>query len=180
MSVTRFVDTLVGAAAKPRSAGYKIGVAIGGALLFLAGVPALLFLAGVAIEKHLLVDSWRWLEKAFSFVCLGIGLGFMTWSVLTQFIVGKGTPVPIAPPQRLIVTGPYRLCRNPMALGTSVYYLGLGVFFGSLSTGVLMFLLALIILTCYHKLIEERELLRRFGAEYEAYRTKTPFLLPRL
>lgn len=34
--------------------------------------------------------------------------------------------------------------------------------------------------TCYHKFVEEKELLLRFGPEYEEYKARTPFLLPKM
>jgi protein-S-isoprenylcysteine O-methyltransferase Ste14 len=60
-----------------------------------------------------------------------------------------------------------------------IMYFGMGAVADSTITGVTMFGLALILGTLYHRLIEEKELKRRFGAEYEEYRRRTPFLLPR-
>jgi protein-S-isoprenylcysteine O-methyltransferase Ste14 len=38
----------------------------------------------------------------------------------------------------------------------------------------------LILFPFYHRFIEEKELLKRFGTDYEDYRNTTPFLFPRL
>jgi protein-S-isoprenylcysteine O-methyltransferase Ste14 len=48
--------------------------------------------------------------------------------------IGQGTPAPMMPTRRLLVTGPYHLCRNPMVLGTIIAYLGVVVLTGSLSS----------------------------------------------
>jgi protein-S-isoprenylcysteine O-methyltransferase Ste14 len=37
----------------------------------------------------------------------------------------------------------------------------------------------LIIGSFYHKAVEEKELLARFGKEYEDYKARTPFLVPK-
>ncbi len=78
------------------------------------------------------------------------------------------------------MAGPYALCRNPLQLGVILYYLGLGTYVGSLKIGLTMFFLGLILGSSYHKFVEEKELQLRFGEEYEEYRKKTPFLIPKL
>jgi protein-S-isoprenylcysteine O-methyltransferase Ste14 len=98
---------------------------------------------------------------------------------VSQVKTGKGTPVPIAPTQKLIIDGPYRKRRNPMLLGAIIYCLGLGTILGSITMGLIISCLILIFGTCYSKFIEERELWIRFGQEYEEYKEKTPFLVPR-
>jgi len=180
MLLGKYLDALQRAAAKVRSPGYKTTAILLGTAVFFLVVPFLLFLAGHAIEKHLIAPRARLLETIFAFVCVIVGVAFAGWAVFTQVRVGKGTPVPIAPPQKLIVTGPYRLCRNPIQLGANLYYLGVGTYFGSLGIGVLMFILGLILGSLYHRFVEEKELSRKFGAEYEEYKRKTPFLIPKL
>ena len=91
--------------------------------------------------------------------------------------MGRGTPAPIAPTQKLIVDGPYRKRRNPMLLGATIYCLGVGTILESITIGLIMSFLVLTLGTCYGKFIEEKELRIRFGQEYEEYKEKTPFLI---
>lgn len=44
------------------------------------------------------------------------GLFLCLWTVIL-FLGAKGTPVPINPPPKVITTGPYAYCRNPMLTG---------------------------------------------------------------
>jgi protein-S-isoprenylcysteine O-methyltransferase Ste14 len=179
MVFKKYVNRLVEAARKERSVGYRIVIGLAGAVAFVVFVPAVLFVASYGLEKYLLAERARFLELGVGAVTAIAGLVFMAWSVLTFVSIGKGTAVPIAPPRKLIVSGPYKYCRNPMILGAMLYYLGVGTYFGSLRMGIVMFLLSLIIGSCYIKLIEEKELQLKFGAEYEEYRTRTSFLLPK-
>lgn len=100
------------------------------------------------------------------------------WTIVVQFSIGRGTPVPLMATQELVVDGPYRFCRNPMVLGAVVMYLGLAVSIGSLSA-VGLVVLPTIWLLAYVKRWEEPELEARFGEAYRLYRQHTPFLLPR-
>lgn len=93
--------------------------------------------------------------------------------------IGKGTPIPLMATQKLVITGPYTYCRNPMTLGTAFFYLGVAIWIGSLSAFGLGLIYPVGILI-YIKLIEEKELEERFGSEYLEYKRKTPFLIPRL
>jgi protein-S-isoprenylcysteine O-methyltransferase Ste14 len=104
---------------------------------------------------------------------------FGAWAVHRQFTLGRGTPVPVMATQVLVVVPPYTYCRNPMALGAIGMYLGVAVMAGS--PGALLVVLALAgLLLAYIRSVEEREMVARFGAEYRAYRQRTPFLVPRL
>jgi len=66
-----------------------------------------------------------------------------------------------------------------MALGVILYYLGLELAIGSVSMLALASLFAggLVV---YVKRSEETELQRRFGERYLEYRSRTPFLVPKL
>ena len=107
------------------------------------------------------------------------GWPFALWSIYVQFTRGRGTPVPVMATQKLIIRPPYSYCRNPMALGTIMAYLGLSVIAGSLGAALVVALGAVALLT-YIRLVEEKEMVARFGEAYLAYRRRVPFIIPRL
>ena len=133
------------------------------------------------------IDQWFQLPKfRYGLINLLMGLLFMVtgwlfanWTVRIQFTIGKGTPMPLMATQKLIVKGPYLYCRNPMTLGTDLFYLGVAIWLGSLSAIGLGLVYPVGILI-YIKLIEEKELEERFGSEYLDYKKRTPFLIPHL
>ncbi len=176
----KYLDALVQASMKNRPLGRKIIAIILGGFTFLIVIPFLLFLAGYALERFVSPGDWRLAQIAFSLAAICVGLVMVGWTTLTQLNIGGGTPVPLVPTQKLIVSGPYKLCRNPIQLGAMLYYLGIGMLFGSVKDGVVMLILSFTLGTCYHKFVEEKELLLRFGPEYEEYKSKTPFLLPKM
>jgi protein-S-isoprenylcysteine O-methyltransferase Ste14 len=108
-----------------------------------------------------------------------LGWLFANWAVRVQFSAGKGTPIPLVATQKLIVKKPYHYCRNPMTLGTAVFYVGVAIWLGSISAVGLGLVYPVGILI-YIKLIEERELQERFGSQYLEYKERTPFLIPHL
>jgi len=79
--------------------------------------------------------------------------------------MGKGTPFPLVPTKKLVVSGPYAYCRNPIMLGSIFYYYGLVILFQTIS-GIIIVTLFQIFHAIYIKLIEEKELEIRFGKEY--------------
>jgi protein-S-isoprenylcysteine O-methyltransferase Ste14 len=92
---------------------------------------------------------------------------------------GHGTPAPIAPPQHLVVTGPFRYVRNPGYIAVVGIVAGEALVLGS--SAVLSY--AGILAIGFHLFVvlyEEPNLRRRFGAEYEQYRRDVPRWLPRL
>jgi len=109
---------------------------------------------------------------------LAIGIAFMLWATWAQWSVGKGTPVPAVPTQKLVVTGPYRYCRNPMLFGLALYYSGLALLASSFS-GVALTALIVALFVLYVRLVEEKELEMRFGEKYLRYKERTPFIIPR-
>jgi protein-S-isoprenylcysteine O-methyltransferase Ste14 len=156
-------------------------------LLIIAGIFFLGILPGA------LVYFSRWLDHQFEmphlaygavnvipgcvFMVAGILLGW--WANYVQFTIGRGTPVPIMATQQLIIQKPYNYCRNPMALGAIVAYLGVAILIGSISAVVLV-LIGTVLLLVYIKFLEEKEMELRFGDAYREYREQTPFIIPRL
>lgn len=176
----RIVNYLLKFHLKQNSRGYKIISLLFGMLFFLVILPAIFIFIGFFINNYLHVNLDRNIELAISVVSLVMGLAVMLWTTFFQWRIGEGVPTPNAPTQHLIVSGPYKICRNPIELGAIFYYLGIGTMIDGILTGVICFLLGLVIGSAYHKIIEEQELEKRFGDEYREYKKKTPFLFPRL
>jgi protein-S-isoprenylcysteine O-methyltransferase Ste14 len=96
-----------------------------------------------------------------------------------QFAKAGGTPIPIAPTPRLVVTGFNRYVRNPMYLGLLTVIIGQALLFGQFS--LLLYAGAGWIVTAsFVHWYEEPTLARQFGAEYEGYRRAVPAWWPRL
>jgi protein-S-isoprenylcysteine O-methyltransferase Ste14 len=81
------------------------------------------------------------------------------------------TPNPRRPTARLVTGGPYRVTRNPMYVGFTLWYLAASSWANALWPVVL---LPLVLLVLQRGVIarEETYLQRRFGREYDEYRTR--------
>ncbi len=107
-----------------------------------------------------------------------LGLIWLGWAALTRLQVARAASTSTPSSRRLVMGGPYRYARNPVALGAPLYALGFGTLFASLGAGLFAGLVTLVLFAAYHKLIEERLLEARFGDTYRRYRERTPFLIP--
>jgi protein-S-isoprenylcysteine O-methyltransferase Ste14 len=92
---------------------------------------------------------------------------------------GKGTPLPLDPPKKLVVEGPYRIVRNPMYWGVGSVVLGEAAIFHSVALAELAaaFAVGVILFVLF---IEEPALKQKFGAEYEEYCRQVPRWIPRV
>jgi protein-S-isoprenylcysteine O-methyltransferase Ste14 len=145
------------------------------ASLFLMVLPICFWILSTFIDNFL---NAPYLSIGYlSLLLIFPGLLFSVWSCVAIFKIGRGTPAPLMPTQRLVVEGPYAYSRNPMTLGIMLFYLGLGLWVGSPSFIGLASLFIISVLA-YVKLVEEKELEERFGQEYVEYKRKTPFLFP--
>ena len=109
----------------------------------------------------------------------GLGLYMVVW-VSTVFVrQGKGTPIPIDPPTRFVITGLYRYVRNPMYVGALLIVLAEAVYFGS----PWLVLYAVGLWAALHTALvvfEEPQLKKRFGADYEQYLKAVPRWIPKM
>lgn len=93
--------------------------------------------------------------------------------------VGKGTPVPIEPPKKLVYVGLYKFVRNPMYLAIFTDILGGFFIFGHLLL-LIYALFFLLVIHVYTVMIEEPKLKLRFGQEYQEYMKSVPRWIPKL
>lgn len=107
------------------------------------------------------------------------GFSIFLYTVLLFRWIGKGTLAPWTPTQKLVISGPYRYCRNPMITGVFFILLGETLFFRSLAIlqwAILFFMIN----TVYFIIKEEPDLEKRFGSEYRRYKQRVPRWIPNL
>ncbi len=118
-------------------------------------------------------DTVRWLGV----VLFAAGGALRIWPV---FVLGRRFSglVAIQPGHTLVTSGVYGVIRHPSYLGLLVNSLGWALAFRS---GVGVLLTALLIPPLLARISAEERLLRsQFGAEYDAYRSRTSRLIPGL
>ena len=121
--------------------------------------------------------QWKWLAAIPSV----LGFAGALRCVWDFGWTGRGTPAPIAPPQRLVVVGFYRYVRNPMYVGFAVGWIGLWIVFGHANLYAILATLAVALgIHLFVMFYEEPTLRRKFGADYEEYFRNVNRWLPRL
>lgn len=153
-----------------------------------AALGSALFLVVVSGSAAVLVPWWLtggwqagdwWLPlRLLGLVPLAAGTAVILEAFTRFALEGLGTPAPVAPPARLVVSGPYRYVRNPIYLAVVAVLCGQGlllarpVLFGYAAG-------AWVLTWAFVRWYEEPGLVRRFGAEYERYRRAVPAWWPR-
>ncbi|MGD8823189.1 MAG: isoprenylcysteine carboxylmethyltransferase family protein [Anaerolineales bacterium] len=168
-------------AEKEYSLAQRLLALLPAAVLFVFLLPWLLafILPGLDQTFNLPSLSFGLVNLLASLVLLLPGVFFALWSIYAQMARARGTPLPMLPTQELLIDGPFKLCRNPMTLGTILMYLGISIGVGSVSSILFVLILAGLLLA-YLKGLEEAELEERFGEAYRTYKANTPFILPRI
>lgn len=155
-------------------------------VLFFFVLPVIIaaFYYGLEMLLPLAYISAPWHLVLFGMVFV-IGWFWMIWSNIYIFKIGNGTSLEVAghvvnPTQKLLTTGPYTYCRNPMAFGYVIAFVtGIGFLFGSLWVFIVT-PLSFLALGAYERQWEEKGLERRFGEAYRQYRGATPMFVPRI
>jgi protein-S-isoprenylcysteine O-methyltransferase Ste14 len=123
------------------------------------------------------VAPWRWIAAVPSV----LGFAVAARCIWDFGHTGRGTPVPLAPPQRLVVVGFYRYVRNPMYVGFFVGWVGLWVVFGRADWRAIAVTSVVVVgVNLFVRLYEEPTLRRMFGSDYEEYCRNVARWVPRL
>ena len=156
--------------------------AVVGSVLFLVVAPGTL-----AVLVPFWISGWRVAPPLVGFVgfrvlgalLMAAGLPVLLDSFARFALKGLGTPAPIAPPERLVVTGLYRHVRNPIYLAVTSLIVGQALFFGDV--GLLGY--GLVVWAFFHLVVlayEEPVLRDQFGAEYRDFCAHVRRWIPRL
>jgi protein-S-isoprenylcysteine O-methyltransferase Ste14 len=123
------------------------------------------------------VAGWRWLAAVPSVLGFAVALRCV-WDFGWT---GRGTPAPLAPPQRLVVVGFYRHVRNPMYVGFATGWIGLWIIFGRANWAAMAVVAAVAFAVHLFVVFYEEPTLRgTFGTEYEEYLHHVGRWCPRL
>jgi len=147
-------------------------------VLFRAITYASLFIGLLLVFLPARVLSWSGIvapanlgiAQVVGMVVGGSGAVVAIWSIVTFVAIGRGTPAPFDPPQRLVVVGPYRVVRNPMYCGAALALSGAALFYESWA--LLLYTAAFALLMhAFVVAYEEPTLRATFGAPYLRYCT---------
>ena len=101
------------------------------------------------------------------------------WSAIVMSTLGNGTPLPSAMPTDLVIAGPYRWVRNPMAVAGIVQGAAVGLILSSWV--VVVYAIAGSLVWNYAiRPHEEADLEHRFGDEFRRYRDAVWCWIPRV
>ena len=157
--------------ARPDSAGRQVRNSVIQLIafwtFFLVFVPLVLSW----LEHRVRIDL-HWLDRS-EYQPVGIALFAIAsslglWSCLSMALRGHGTPLPAATASTLVIAGPYRYVRNPMAVAGALQTIGVGFWIGSWTT-MLSAVAGAVIWNVAIRPGEEADLASRFGDDYLAY-----------
>jgi protein-S-isoprenylcysteine O-methyltransferase Ste14 len=159
-----------------RHVGPKLAIRTVGALMT-GGMVGLWFIRRPLVGPDL-GTHWTLVVLGAVLLCLAFYLGMRRRKQLTMRIL-SGLPELQADGKggELLTVGMYAYVRHPRYLEVAV-----GVFgYAALANHLGAWIMAAALLPALHLVVilEERELARRFGPEYEAYRARVPRYLPR-
>ena len=106
------------------------------------------------------------------FSLLGVYSGY------TMSSTGKGTPLPLDCPNKLVIKGPYKFVRNPMAIAGIGQGICVGIILGSY-TIILYSISGAFLWHIIVRPIEEKDLEQRFGKSYLEYKSRIRCWIPK-
>jgi protein-S-isoprenylcysteine O-methyltransferase Ste14 len=172
-SLSKFKPAAPGTAAR-NLAKTLMQVLLFWSLFLIAGPLALVALEGLlGVPRFSFpTQSWSpWVPFTLA-SALGISSGY------TMAVHGAGTPLPTDCPRELVVHGPYRYVRNPMAIAGLLQGACVGLLLGSYLTLAYVIAGGLVWDTVVRPL-EEVDLEARFGLDFRAYRSSVRCWFPR-
>ena len=150
-----------------------------GSALFFALAPGMVVGLGPWWLTRWTAAPAPWAVRAVGVTLVLASLPLLVSSFVRFARDGLGTPAPVAPTERLVVSGAYRHVRNPMYLAVLGAIVGQALLLGQPLLLSYAAVVAVLVVS-FVKLYEEPALLRQFGDQYDAYRRAVPGWWPRL
>jgi protein-S-isoprenylcysteine O-methyltransferase Ste14 len=126
-------------------------------------------------QLHTPIAWWRYLG-----IVMVLAGAYPLADSMVRFVhEGRGTPEPLHPTEKLVITGLYRYVRNPMYLGALIMILGQAVFFENWQVavfGMIAWGASFVFVLVY----EEPTLRKKYGAEYEEYCRRVARWVPKI
>lgn len=144
--------------------------------IILVVFPYLITVVEDKLSIHRLNFSYQRPISVVLFVTISL-IGIYAAFVMSR--VGQGTPLPLDHAKKLVILGPYAFVRNPMAVSGVGQGLMVALFLGSPLVAIYALTGSLVWQLIFRPL-EEDDLRRRFGIEYENYRKNVKCWIPRL
>ena len=133
----------------------------------------------------LIVVAWEWLLNDGRLNVQPWFLPLLAWGYLQYRLVGKyriwlggGGPGMETPPERLVTTGPFAVCRNPMYLGHIIFLLGLTLSLVSMLAAIIT--ASSVVWFQFRVRRDEKRLAERFGQSYVDYAARVRRWVPGL
>ena len=166
--------------ARDRSRGGHLRHSLMQLVFFWGTFLILLPLVLSSVERRLRLE-WSPLQRS-GFAWAGpivfvVASAFGLWSCVSMALVGEGTPLPAATARNLVVVGPYRFVRNPMAVAGALQTVGVGLWRGSWIV-IVSSITGALIWNTFIRPEEEADLAARFGDDYDAYRAMVRCWIP--
>jgi protein-S-isoprenylcysteine O-methyltransferase Ste14 len=123
-------------------------------------------------------DPWRGDGWDAGVAVIAAGAAIVLLCVRDFLVTGRGTLAPWDPPRRLVVTGLYRLVRNPIYIGDLLIIAGVAL----LAASPLVAAYAIAAAVAFHIRTagyEEKTLGKQFGDEWRRYASAVPRWIPR-
>jgi len=146
-------------------------------ITFLVLIPAGLYYT----EDWLGLGSWRYTTEISSWASILLFCAAGSLGLTSSFymaLIGRGTPLPTDCASKLVIVGPYRYVRNPMAIAGLSQGIAVGIFLGSPAVTIYPIIGGLL----WQFLVrpwEEKDLAERFGEPYEQYLSKVICWIPK-
>ncbi|MCA9014524.1 MAG: isoprenylcysteine carboxylmethyltransferase family protein [Planctomycetaceae bacterium] len=116
-------------------------------------------------------------QRMWGILCFVLGGTLGLTSGAMMGIYGRGTPLPFDTARHLVIVGPYRYVRNPMAVAGLTQGAAVALFFGSWLT-LFYIIVGFFLWNYWVRPIEEQDLLQRFDRQYAAYQRSVRCWIP--